>query len=58
MDISEHELSDVHDEHMKSTHVIDIDENDHDNPLFVAEYVKDIYNYLMQLEVSIHHSGP
>lgn len=51
MDISEQDITDdIQDEHMKSTHIIDIDENDHDNPLFVADYVKDIYNYLMQLE--------
>ena len=37
-------VSDVLDGHVKSTHDIDVDENDHDNPLFVAEYVNDIYN--------------
>jgi hypothetical protein len=62
MDISEHqdtdiEIEDIEDDnedeeqHMRSTHVVDIDENDTDNPQFLAEYVKDIYIYLNELEV-------
>ena len=44
----------IEDEHMKSTHVVDIDENDFDNPQFLADYVKDIYVYLSQLEVCFY----
>jgi hypothetical protein len=62
MDISEHQDTDIEiedieddneneDQHMSSTHVVDIDENDTDNPQFLAEYVKDIYIYLNELEV-------
>ncbi len=62
MDISEHHDTDIEieeieddnedeDQHMMSTHVVDIDENDTDNPQFLAEYVKDIYIYLNELEV-------
>ena len=61
MDISEHldndiEIDDVftdedEDEHMRSTDMVDIDENDADNPQFLSDYVKDIYFYLNQLEV-------
>lgn len=50
MDISEDDVQLVEEVHMKSTHVIDIDENDHDNPQLVSCYVKDIYKYLMSLE--------
>jgi hypothetical protein len=59
MDISEQqddieiEENEVEDEHMKSTHVVDIDENDYDNPQFLSDYVKDIYCYLNQLEVCL-----
>ena len=33
--------------------VEDVDEQDKENPLFCTEYVKDIYQYLRQLEVGI-----
>ena len=32
----------------------DIDESDQDNPQLCAEYVKEIYTYMRELEVSIH----
>lgn len=65
MDISEHDLDEeaeiesdeVEEVHMKSTHVIDIDENDSDNPQLISEYVKDIYNYLNQLERKLRISS-
>ena len=34
------------------TDIVDIDEMDADNTQLAAEYVKDIYGYLIQLEVS------
>jgi cyclin B len=37
----------------KPSHVIDIDENDADNPLLLADYVKDVYVYLMSLEKKV-----
>ena len=55
IEINEDEEDLIEDEHMKSTHVVDIDENDFDNPQFLAEYVKDIYAYLSQLEVCFHN---
>ena len=33
--------------------IIDIDEGDYENTQLAADYVKDIYNYLYQMEVSV-----
>lgn len=34
------------------TAIRDVDADDYDNPMLCSEYVKDIYKYLRQLEVS------
>lgn len=35
-----------------NTAIRDVDADDYDNPMLCSEYVKDIYKYLRQLEVS------
>ena len=35
----------------------DIDQDDYDNPQLCAEYVKDIYRYLLQMEKKFHVDG-
>ena len=44
------------DVYMRPCHVIDIDENDADNQLLLADYVKDVYVYLMSLEKKLRIS--
>lgn len=34
--------------------IVDIDEGDYENTQLAADYVKDIYNYLYQMEVSVN----
>lgn len=36
----------------------DVDADDYDNPMLCSEYVKDIYKYLRQLEVSYYIFSP
>jgi len=40
-----------------NTAVRDVDADDYDNPMLCSEYVKDIYKYLRQLEVSDWNGG-
>lgn len=41
-----------------NTAIRDVDADDYDNPMLCSEYVKDIYKYLRQLEVSRPNAGP
>lgn len=40
-----------------NTAIRDVDADDYDNPMLCSEYVKDIYKYLRQLEVSWFQAG-
>ena len=34
---------------------VDLDADDHDDPLMVSEYVADIFEYLKEVEVRVHY---
>ena len=51
-DVEEMEVAQVASAFSKQLHIEDIDSTDADNPQLCAEYVKDIYEYMRELEVS------
>jgi len=53
----EMEVDDVADKLSQQLFIDDIDIIDRDNPQLCAEYVKEIYVYMMELEVRIKHSS-